>query len=202
MNDLILLVADKSMQFTLHAGLERTESLGIRPISFDFRQHPNRDSGARSGGAQMLALERNRFHHALLVLDHEGSGAGGSPLELERDLDARLSQAWGRKAKAIVIAPELEVWMWGSDNVLAEVLCWPRDEPIREWLVKQGFAFQSDGKPSRPKEALEAVFPICRLPRSASNYHKVANRISLSRCSDLAFQRLKAQLQQWFPPEI
>ncbi|NKB72639.1 MAG: hypothetical protein GKR89_36680 [Candidatus Latescibacteria bacterium] len=181
--------------------MERPQSLGIKAISFDFRQHPYRDGGARSSGAQMLALEKNRFAHALLVLDHEGSGSSQSPEDLEASLDAQLSKDWDERAKSIVIAPELEAWMWGSDNVLAQVLRWPRREPIRQWLTSQGFAQQPDGKPARPKEALEAIFPICRLPRSASNYKKIADRISLQRCTDPAFQRLKSQLQHWFPPQ-
>ena len=55
-------------------------------------------------------------------------------------------------------------------------------------------------KPERPKEALEAVFRICRLPMSAANYQKIANRISLSRCLDPAFLRLRDRLRIWFPP--
>lgn len=62
------------MQFAMQGGLGRPESLEIRRITFDFRQHPGRDGGTRSNGAQVLALEKARFSHALLVLDHEGSG--------------------------------------------------------------------------------------------------------------------------------
>lgn len=199
MKDLILLVADKSMERALQGGLERPQSLGIRPVTFDFRQHPGRDGGTRTSGAQILALEKSRFSHALLVLDHEGSGTDQGPLELESILDGQLANTWGENAKAIVIAPELDAWIWGSDNKLAELLRWPHSEPIREWLARQGFAFQPDGKPLRPKEALEAIFPICRLPRSSAIYQKVTAGISLTRCVDPAFHRLKAQLQRWFP---
>lgn len=199
MKDLILLVADKSMERTLQGGLERPQSLGIRPITFDFRQHPGRDGGTRTSGAQILALERNRFSHALLVLDHEGSGTEQVPLELENTLNSQLAGTWGERAKAIVIAPELDAWMWGSDNKLAELLHWPFPESIREWLAKRGFEFQPNGKPLRPKEALEAIFPACRMPRSSAIYQKIATNISLTRCEDPAFHRLKAQLQFWFP---
>lgn len=195
-----MLVADKNMQFAMQGGLSRPESLGIRPISFDFRQHPGRDGGARSNGAQVLALEMARFTHALLVLDHEGSGAGelNAP-DLEAQLDEQLRSTWGDRAKAIVIAPEVDIWMWGSDNKLAEVLNWPRQESIRDWLRGKNFNFLENGKPQRPKEALEAVFRVCRQPRSSAAYQQIAAGISLARCGDPAFLRLRAPLQHWFP---
>jgi hypothetical protein len=200
MKDLIVLVADKNMQFALQGGLNRPESLGTREISFDFRQHPGRDGGTRSNGAQVLALEKARFSHALLVLDHEGSGAGElGAAALESQLDEQLKLTWNDKAKAIVIAPEVDIWMWGSDNKLAEVLKWPRKESIRDWLCATGFGFMPNGKPQRPKEALEAVFRVCKRPRSSAAYQQIASGISMTRCEDPAFLRLKTTLQDWFP---
>lgn len=195
------MVADKNMQFALNGGLNRPESLGIRRITLDFRQHPGRDGGSRSNGAQILALEKARFSHAVLVLDHEGCGAGAlSALELESILDEQLKPAWGNHAKAIVIAPEVDIWMWGSDNKLAEVLKWPRQESIRDWLGNAGFEFMDNGKPQRPKEALEAIFRICKRPRSSAAYQQIAASISMARCEDAAFQRLRNSLRNWFAP--
>jgi hypothetical protein len=203
MKDLIVLVADKNMQFAMQGGLDRPESLGTRPISFDFRQHPGRDGGARTNGAQVLALEKTRFSHALLVLDHEGSGAGGlGALALETQLDEQLKSTWGDLAKAIVITPEVDIWMWGSDNKLAEVLKWPRQESIRDWLRDAAFDVMENGKPQRPKEALEAVFRVCKRPRSSSAYQQIAASISLARCGDPTFLRLRDQLQRWFPVDV
>ena len=200
MKDLILLVADKSMQFALQGGLGRPESLEIRPICFDFRVHSGRDGGTRSNGSQMLALEKSRFSHGLLVLDHEGSGAGEqSAAELETHLDQQLKLVWGDRAKAIVIAPEVDIWMWGSDNKLAEILKWPKQESVRTWLRSAGFDLLESGKPQRPKEALEAVFRACKRPRSSATYQQIAASISLARCEDPAFLRLKKTLQNWFP---
>jgi hypothetical protein len=200
MKDLIVLVADKNMQFALDGGLNRPESLRIRRITMDFRQHPGRDGGTRSNGAQLLRLEKSRFSHALLVLDYEGSGAGSlGPLDLESQLDGQLETTWGTRAKAIVIAPELDIWMWGSDNKLAEILKWPFPEPIRIWLKHKGFGFGSDGKPKRPKEAMEAIFQRCKRPRSSAAYQQIASGISLARCEDPAFLRLKLALHSWFP---
>lgn len=43
----------------------------------------------------MLALEKARFSHALLILDHEENGAGELiALELETQLDEQLKSTW------------------------------------------------------------------------------------------------------------
>jgi len=143
----------------------------------------------------------SRFSHALLVLDYEGSGAGElDALALERQLDEQLNATWGDRAKAIVIAPEVDAWMWGSDNKLADVLKWPFQDQIRDWLHHQGFKFSPSGKPERPKEALETVFQACKRPRSSAAYQQIAAAISMARCEDTSFLRLKSKLQTWFPP--
>lgn len=200
MPDLVVLVADKNMDYTLRAGLQRHEALGIRPISFHIVQHAERDSGVRTTGAQLVGLERRNFSHALVVLDYEGSGAEESPEELEEQLDRQLSARWGSEAKAIVIDPELEAWIWGSDNALKQLLDWPYETGIRQWLQEHDYEILADAKPERPKEALESVLQACRTPRSSAIYGKIADRISIRRCTDPALVRLRAQLSSWFPP--
>ncbi|MEI7939189.1 MAG: hypothetical protein WCK27_21095, partial [Verrucomicrobiota bacterium] len=126
MKDLVLLVADKNAHFALKGALGRPEALGIRPIEFEFRVHPGRDGGTRRTGPEMLALERRRFKHALLVLDFEGCGTDlPNATELEAQLDGRLSTHWKEAAKSIVIEPELDVWVWGADNAVEAVIEWP-----------------------------------------------------------------------------
>lgn len=200
MKDLFVFAADKNMEFSLKGGLERPGSLGIRPITFEIRQHPGRDGGMRTSGAQIVALQASRFRHALMVLDYEGSGASESSRDLEAMLDKALAEHWGERAKAIVIDPELDIWMWGGDVVLSELLRWKRSESIRQWLTAKQFRFRPNCKPERPKEALETVMPEVQLRRSSAIYEKIANRISLAKCSDPAFLRLRDTLRGWFMP--
>lgn len=156
MKDLVLLVADKNMQFALKGILTRPQAMGIRAVDFEFRTHMGRDGGARTSGAEALALERGRFSHALLLFDLEGSGADTDDAQaVERGLDERIAQHWGERGKAIAISPELDIWVWGADNAL----------------------------------------------RSSALYEQIASRISLKRCHDTAFVRLRSQLQKWFPAE-
>ena len=200
MKDLVLLVADKNTHFALQGALGRPEALGIRPIEFEFRVHPGRDGGTRRSGPEMLAPDCRRFRHGLLVLDFEGSGTNlPSAKELEAELDLRLSTHWKGAAKSIVIEPEVDVWMWGADHSVESAFEWPAGKGVRDWLREQGFAFDSNGKPSRPKEALEAALRVTGMPRSSALYQAIAEKISLRRCHDAAFSRLRHQMIQWFP---
>ena len=200
MTDLVVLVADKNAQFALKGALCRPEALGIRPVQLEFRVHPGRDGGARTSGPEVLALERRRFKHALLVLDFEGCGSElPNAKALEAELDGRLSIQWQGTGKAIVIEPELDVWVWGADNAVETAIQWPAGERVREWCRGRGFAFEPNGKPTRPKEALEAALRIPGLPRSSALYQKIAEKISLRHCGDEAFIRLRKQLAEWFP---
>lgn len=199
MKDLVLLVADKNAHLALKGALGRPEALGIRPIEFEFRVHPGRDGGTRRTGPEMLALERRRFNHALLVLDFEGCGTElPNATALEAQLDGRLSTHWKESAKSIVIEPELDVWVWGADNAVEAIIEWPAGKSVREWLRERGFTFEANEKPTRPKEALEAALRIPGLPRSSALYQTIAERISLRRCGDEAFIRLRKQLLDWF----
>jgi hypothetical protein len=97
-----------------------------------------------------------------------------------------------------VIEPELDVWVWGADNAVETVIEWPSGKKVRERLREQGFTFEANEKPTRPKEALEAALRIPGLPRSSALYQTIAERISLRRCDDEAFIRLRKQLLAWF----
>lgn len=202
MNDLLLLVPDKNTQFALKGALTRHDALGIRPIEFDFLVHSGRDGGVRSSGATLAALKRNQFKHLLMIFDHEGSGAESKPAsELTLELEKQLDRHWGTDAHVIVIEPEVDVWMWGSDNVLSQLLKWNDFAGIREWLQAKGYEMDGNDKPLRPKEALEEVLMRLKEPRSSSLYEKIAQRLSLPRCKDPAFVRMHKILQNWFPRE-
>ncbi|MCO6455547.1 MAG: hypothetical protein J5I93_09650 [Pirellulaceae bacterium] len=196
--DLVLLVPGANEEFVMRGILSRHRALNIRPLSWQCLRGQG-DGGVRKYGASLLALRRDEFMHALMVLDHEGSGAERREAEsLEADLDRQLQEYWQDRAKSIVIAPEVDVWMWGSDNALREVISWSKRVRIRTWAQEAGFKLNQDHKPERPKEALEAVLRTCGLPRSSATYEQIAKKVSLSRCTDPAFEKLRRQLQIWF----
>lgn len=198
--DLIAIVPDKNTQFVLDVALRRDKAVGMRPITYEMVVHSGRDGGVRGGGVALLATQRRQYAHALLVFDYEGCGEESTPAkDLESRLDEALSVEWGQGAKAIVVEPEMDAWMWGSDATLRDVLGWGDDRPIRDWLRQEGFAIDADGKPARPKEAIERVLRRVRKPKSSAIYAQIAERTSIARCKDPAVQRLRKHLRRWFP---
>ena len=199
LDDLVLLVADKNMEYALKGILKRPESLSIRPLTYKIERHSGRDGGVRTTGPETLALSQDQFQHGILMLDWEGSGTDtADAIALERELDERLERTWGDRAKTIVIHPELDIWIWGSDNALSLVLDWSETMTVRDWLRGQDHTFDEHGKPTRPKEAIEKVLVKLRRPRSSTLYEKATSQISLEKCVDPAFIRFKETLRKWF----
>ena len=77
-------------------------------------------------------------------------------MELERELDARLDKAdWQGRARAVVIDPETEIWLWSDSPHVAAVLGWGSEKgDLRAWLNERGLLAAGAMKPTRPKEAL------------------------------------------------
>jgi len=197
--DLVVLAADKNMEFAVTGLLTRHPSLGIREVTADVKRHPLRDPGCLCEGVEFLEPLRAQYEHALLIFVFEGSATTETdPTVIETTLDAQLKAHWGECAATVVIAPELEAWVWADSPHLPELLGWAGPQTVREWLVTQGYALLPNGKPNRPKEALEEVLRSVRKPRSSRLYRAVAETVGLLRCTDRAFLRLRGVLQTWF----
>lgn len=200
--DLVLLVADKDMEYALRSMLERTQSLQIRSIKAEFFVHPQHDPACARQGVAYLSPFAAQFRYGLLMFDHEGSGRENTERRaLQREINGEFERsAWGRRARTVVIAPELEAWIWNASPHVADVAGWKgRDPSLREWLIAQGWLKQEQAKPERPKEAFLAALQEARTVRSASLYQQMAKRVSLKRCRDEACLELKRVLQTWFP---
>jgi hypothetical protein len=199
--DLIVLVADKNMEYTLKGVLSRPPALGIRPITFDVNVHIERDPGCFQSGPNFLRGLVNRYQQALVVFDREGSGQEYQTREaLENDLEQRLAAAgWQQRAAAIVIDPELDVWIWSDSPHVDRILGWANRQPdLRTYLRVHDWWPTARLKPDRPKEAVEQALRIVKKPRSSAVYLQLAETVSFQRCNDAAFLKLKASLQRWF----
>ena len=201
MSDLIVLTADLDMENAMKGVLARHQSLAIRQISTDILRHPQHDPGCAVRGVDFLSRYADEYDHGLLVFDHAGSGREQTDrIQLQGSLNAELARPpWKGRARALVIEPELEAWIWSDSPHVDAVLRWRNQPtPLRAWLSEQGWLSEGGVKPERPKEAFLAALRRTRTPRSASLYRQMAERVSLSRCRDPAFLELKAILQQWF----
>jgi hypothetical protein len=200
--DVVFLVADKDMEQTLIGMLSQPRRLGIRDISFDIFIHPLRDPGCWNEADQFLRSYTNQYHHALVLFDYQGSGQEAKTLaELESELENRLSRTgWDDRARAIILDPELEIWVWSNSPVVERCLGWEQASPaLRVWLVEQQLLEPSQSKPADPKRAVEQALRRANKARSASIYKRLAEQVSLNRCTDLSFLRFKSILQQRFP---
>lgn len=203
--DLYVLVADADQKAAIEGLLAtRAIPLGIRPCHFEVRKHPERDPGCVASGVQLLALARSQAEHGLLIFDHEGCGKESETAEeLERRLDTELAKSgWDDRARAVVIDPETEIWIWSDSPHVAATFGWKSEKgEMSAWLRARGFLTPGAAKPSRPKEAMEAVLRETGVRASAAHFGAIAKKVSLDRCRDRSFRRLRTLLQAWFPTD-
>jgi hypothetical protein len=201
--DLVILVPGKDERETFDALLSsRRASLRIASIAYEIRVHPRRDAGCFLEAADVLQLYIRRARHALVVLDHEGSGReSDSADDVARDLHKRLADSgWGQRAEVLVLEPELENWVWSDSPHVDRVAGWEGQNPsLRDWLRSEGNWPRGASKPLRPKECFEKALEKVRTPRSSSLYRQLAEKVSLERCTDPAFLRFRELLARWFP---
>ncbi len=200
--DLIILAADKNMEQTVRSLLGRTESLRIQALQFDIFIHPAKDPGCRDDAHTFLRAFSSRYKRALVMLDRDGCGKEALPrTELELEIEQRLAcNGWNDRAAAIVIEPELEIWVWSDSPVVDTAVGWPvGDVRLRDALVDAGFLLDGATKPADPKGAMEYALGKSKIPRSSSIYSQIARSVSVKRCEDPSFIKFKTVLQSWFP---
>jgi hypothetical protein len=199
--DLVVLTADKNAQFAVRGILSRHHSLGIRPLNPDYLLHPGKDPGVLHTAHEFLRAFTKVYAHALVLMDREGSGRDAAPRgELEARIEAGLGKSgWEDRAAAVVIDPELDVWVWSDSSHVDRELGWSHRQPdLRSWLTTKRILAEGAVKPERPKEALEAALREVRKPRSSALYEALALKLSLAKCTDPAFGKLRTVLQRWF----
>lgn len=201
--DLVVLVADLDQQEVMRSLLDkRPESLGIRKIRRELLKHPRHDPGCFVEAPALLRTYQDRAAHAVVLLDREGSGKEElSADEMENHLNGRLTASgWGDRARTVVIDPELEIWVWSDSPQVDEGLGWSGRTPsLRQWLLTRGLWPPGAAKPPSPKEALHAALREVRQRAVASIFSRLAATVSLDRCEDPSFSRLRGFLRGWFP---
>ena len=203
MKDLVVVAADKSMQQAMTGLLSRQQALGIREVEADVHYHPQHDPACALRGVEFMSDFSDQYQCGLLMFDHEGSGREQTcPHELQKALNEEfVNSPWGDRAKAIVLSPELEVWVWSDSPHVSRLAGWEGgNRQLRSWLIEQEHLQEGEAKPTRPKEAFEAALYESRTPRSSSLYLQLARTVSFERCSDTAFLEFKRILRGWFPP--
>ncbi len=200
---LVVLAADRDIEEAIKVVLgQRFMSLRMRRVLFECLRHPNRDGGCRANAAEFLRPFQGRFSHALVVFDREGCGSSAARTAIERQVETELARSgWQGCGKAIVIDPELEEWVWSESPEVLECLGWNHGyAELRSWLAEEKVWSHSLDKPQEPKQALHLTLRHTRRRRSSQIFREIAARVSLAHCQDPAFRKLRATLQDWFPP--
>jgi hypothetical protein len=200
--DLVVVVADKDMEYTVSGLLTRHKALGMRVVTADVFSHPEHDPGCYLRSHTFLRSMVNKYAKVIVLFDRDGCGADTRTREeLEVEVEDRLKGAgWKGRCGAVVLDPELEIWVWSDSPHVPEILGWRGRTPaLPQWLKGEQFWREGAAKPHAPKEAMQAVLRLTQLPRSASRYRQLAEAVSLDRCRDAAFLKLKRTLQAWFP---
>jgi len=199
--ELVVLAADKNAEAAIQGILARHQSLAIGQVDAQIFVHPNRDAGCLNEAHDFLRPFTRQYRQAIVIMDFQGCGRERlTPEQIEQDMENELSRSgWEQRAAAIVIAPELEAWVWNASRELERIVRWNNELDIYSWLRQENLLEQGQVKPPQPKEALERILRLLHRPRTSSLFRQLAENVSLRNCIDRAFVKLKNTLQQWFP---
>jgi hypothetical protein len=201
MKDLVVLVPGKDEESAVKGILTRHASLAIKKVDPTIFIHPGKDSGCLLNGSEFLRPFTKQYAHALIMLDREGCGRETRTREeLEIQIEDHLKRSgWDDRAASIVIDPELEIWIWTESPHVPKALGWETDmHSLMKWLIDNRFLSAGERKPKHPKEAMEKILRMKKKPRSSAIYLELAKKVSLQRCQDPAFLKLKKKLVSWF----
>lgn len=201
--DLLVLAADNQIKASIETLLEvRGDDLGIRKMRFSVVRHPRADPGCRADSVSVVRRYIRQAERLLVVFDHDGCGSSDRPEEIERRVEAELAaNGWRGRSKVIVIAPELEAWVWGRSEGALRALGWNGGFPaLRNWLAERDRWPPTESKPPDPKEAAELV--LSRRDRGLDSrfFKRLAATADFADCRDRAFGELRSTLCAWYPP--
>lgn len=210
MRDCLFLVADKNMEGMLKGFFLRDafhQAIGCGHFDFDLRQdllvaHGQNDPGLYTRANEFLQPYASTHRHAVVIVDAEWGGSPGEDAISQRLNEHLLNAGWlDDRGCAVVIAPELENWIWqDSPHVCAALGFDGTFAVLRAELESKGFWQPNEAKPARPKEAVEWMLRQSKKGRSSAIYQQLAARVTARGCTDQAFHALRNALLRWFPP--
>lgn len=180
--DLVVLAADADIEWSIRGLFGRPTALGIRSIDFEVIRSPHRDPGCWRDAPGLLQPFADTSMHALVVFHHAWDGVPDpDPDRVARMVEQRLARDWNDRARCIVIAPEVEVWVWSDSPHVEEILWWRRLPSLRSWLEAEGLWPKLAAKPPDPKQAFRRVTRRTGRRATASVFRALAEKVCLQR---------------------
>jgi hypothetical protein len=212
MRDLLVYVADGNMAEAVGGFLDRDQAhlvIGCAPFMFDGRTDikvakGQNDPGVYARADALMQPFAKEYVRAVVIMDEEWEGSPGVAAIEERVGGHLFVAGWSPdRARALVVSPEADVWLWSDSPHTAAALGWASWDVLRPALEQEGFLEPDQRKPSRPKEAAEWALRNGpkRIPRSSKLYRQVSGKASVRRCEDTVLVAFMDQLRTWFPPE-
>ena len=227
MRDIIWLIPDLQCKATILGFIQRNgfhHNLGCGPFRFseqeDLLVHPGHDPGVWKYSQVLLASKKDTHERSIIILDNDWDGSPGVA-QIEADIEQNMiASGWAQnRFEVIVIDPELESWIWQDNIHVEEAFDHARPPSLRDklatlTLLPNGKLANAqpalgqipiwpvgDAKPPDPKSAVEAVTSMKSLGPVSAVFNEIASKVGVGNCQDPAFQKLRATLQQWFPPQ-
>ena len=207
MKHLFVLTADTDAKVVMQAVLQRHQSLGIRPITFDVDRHTMCDSGVVKDGPELVRRKKGKYEKVLLIWDHHGCGwERVAPEECMVKIQSRLDGVtWSNHSGTVIIVPELEEWLWHNQASLCRYLDISNTDLevwVEEFAKKHGTTSEKI-KLNQPKELFEFIC-LSKVGRTISpkDFEEIAKIASLVNWQkSLSFNAIVSLLQSWFPVE-
>lgn len=142
-----------------------------------------------------------RYRHALVVFDRDGCGSAKSREAIQKEVETQLdANGWRGRAKAIVIEPELEAWLWSDAPQALRAMNWSGSYiELQEFLRGRNLWPKRNSKPPDPKAAMKVTLRATGARHSPKVLFHLANEIDPRGCRDPAFNELTQTLRDWFP---
>ncbi len=200
---LLVLVEGINDEWVLREVLKRGRELMFTPLSeaqVEFRRH---SSEVCTRGAEIVRTVSRHYGRFLLVWDYEGSAQqarGVAPSRAQGIVQSQLNTLGMRdRAKAVVIAPELEIWLWSDLDAVAKALGQPRtqiDSLLNALAQKERLT-----PDAQPKETLKRLASLCNDRADSSLYERITKQAKLDAWlrEHWSFKSLVRALRRWFP---
>ena len=198
--DLVILTPDVDTEACLRGVFSRPRRLTHDDVRPRFLRHPRHDPGCRSDASPFLRSSAGGGACALVVFDLAGCGADDEdPAHVERYVEDSLRPDWGDRARAIVVAPEIEAWLWSDSPHVAKAMGWSESTAVqRRWLQAEGLWPAELPKPPDPKSAFHRAVGRSRVIPGPGIFARIGREVGVDRCEDRAFTRLKTTLRAWY----